>query len=238
MSYANVFASCMLVMLVSATPKDVRGSGEEEGASAEGNAPDAARADTGVITGKVSFAAKSRLKAKDLINVVVSLENIALSDDELKAVLAARPKAILDQKDMTFRPHVLPILVGETVDFPNSDPLFHNVYSSSEAKAFNLGMYPQGQSKQEAFERPGIVELRCNVHSEMQAFVVVKNNPYFASVRSDGSFLIQNAPAGNHTIQAWHPKAGPITSEVNVEAGKSVEVNLELTRKSRRGGRR
>jgi len=190
---------------------------------------------TGTISGKVSFGEKTGLKNRqnEFVNVVVSVEDIELSDAELGTLRSSREIPVIDQKDMTFRPHVLPIVIGTTVDFPNSDPLFHNVYSNNEPKRFDLGMYPKGQSKQIAFEEPGIVELRCKVHSEMQAFILIKKNPYFAVVERDGTFRIENVPPGSHTIEFWHPKAESIAQEVAVEAGSTAELSVQFT--GRRG---
>jgi hypothetical protein len=137
---------------------------------------------------------------------------------------------------MAFHPHVLPIIVGETVSFPNSDPLFHNVYSNDEVKRFDLGMYPKGQSKEIAFDQPGIVELRCKVHSEMQAFILIKKNPYFVTVRRNGSFRIENVPIGTHTIEFWHPKAESIIKEVAVESGGTAELSVEFAERLGRKG--
>lgn len=202
-------------------------------------------AETGTITGKVSFAPATRMRKTDLIEVVVSIEDVEVSADELKAAREVRAKLaledeskrnLIDQKDMTFRPQALPILIGESVSFPNSDPLFHNVYSGSRLKVFNLGMYPQGQSKEETFDKAGTIELLCKVHSEMKAFILVKKNPFFTKVEADGSFKIENVPAGEHTIQVWHSKAEPVTAKISVKPGE--EANAELRLLKRRGRRR
>lgn len=185
----------------------------------------------GGVSGKISFAKEVRLRGRELANVIVSVEGVETSKEALQAVLDSRPMPVIDQKDMKFRPHVLPVLVGEEVGFPNSDPLFHNVYSSSKLKAFNLGMYPQGESKELAFDEPGVIELFCNVHSEMKAYLVVKEHPYFTGLERDGTFHLDGIPPGTYTLHAWHPKAQDATAQVTIESGANVEVDVEFTQK-------
>lgn len=196
-------------------------------------APAEAPAGGGVV-GKISFAKDVRLRGRELANVIVSVEGVETSSEAIQAVIEARPLPVIDQKDMKFKPHVLSVLVGEAVGFPNSDPLFHNVYSGSKLKAFNLGMYPQGESKELAFDEAGIIELLCNVHSEMKAYLVVKEHPYFATVERDGTFRIDNIPPGEYTVQAWHPKAQDAISQVTIESGADAKVDLEFTQKRKR----
>lgn len=236
MNHASVVTLGIAIVLaaVAGAAAVNQASGAQE---AQETAPSPATESTGgTISGKISFAKKTRLRKKEFANVVVSLEDIETSDDKLEKALAARPKASINQKDLAFHPHVLPILVGETVGFPNSDPLFHNVYSQAKPKTFNLGMYPKGSSKEITFENPGLVELHCNVHAEMQAFILIAKNPYFATVQRDGTFRIENVPPGVHTIQAWHPKAEPITFEITVASGENVELNMEFTKRQGRKG--
>jgi plastocyanin len=111
--------------------------------------------------------------------------------------------AILDQKDMRFIPHILTILVGTTVDFPNSDPVFHNVFSISPLKRFNLGLYSKGHVPTIMFDKPGIISILCNVHPEMLAFIVVLKTPFFAVPGPDGDFIIRNIPSGSRTVRYW-----------------------------------
>lgn len=238
MIYAKLFYCGLATIFIAAIP--VMADGPSSGTEEEGAKTNtvAASGKMGTISGKISFAKKSRLKnkRKEFVRVVVSVEDIELGDNDWVSARSSRETPTIDQKDMTFRPHVLPVLVGEPVDFPNSDPLFHNVYSNDEVKRFDLGMYPKGQSKQIVFDKPGIVELRCKVHSEMQAIILIKKNPYFTTVQRDGSFRIENVPIGVHTIEFWHPKAESITEEVTIEAGKTVELEVEFSkRRGRRG---
>ena len=106
----------------------------------------------------------------------------------------------LDQVHLTFVPHVLPVLAGTTVAFPNSDEVRHNVFSPSPPKRFNLGTYPRGVTRTVRFDKPGEVALLCNVHAETSAYVIVVETPYFAVTAKDGSYTIQNVPPPANTF--------------------------------------
>ncbi|MGI9101447.1 MAG: plastocyanin/azurin family copper-binding protein [Terriglobales bacterium] len=149
--------------------------------------------------------------------------------DDLEGPLPA-PGAVatMDQRGLRFVPHVLVIQAGTTVDFPNSDPLAHNVFSISPAKRFNLGLYGRGTVRQMKFDQPGVVQLLCNVHQEMSAFIVVVKNPYFARPHDDGSFRIAGVPAGKHRLRCWHERLGERVWVVNVPANGAVSQNLAM----------
>jgi hypothetical protein len=115
-------------------------------------------------------------------------------------------------------PHVLVIQAGTTVEFANSDPLAHNVFSISSPKRFNLGLYGRGTSRRIRFDQPGIVKLLCNVHQEMAAFIVVVKSPYFARTAADGSFRIDSVPAGRHQLRVWHEEMDERSYEIAVAA--------------------
>ena len=136
--------------------------------------------------------------------------------------------AVMDQKGLRFVPHVMAIMAGTTVEFPNHDPLLHNVYSISEAKRFNLGLYGRGTGRTIRFDTPGVVQLQCNVHQEMAAFVVVLKNPYFAVVAAGQSFRIPNVPPGRHRVRCWQEELGTKDLEVEIPAHGSVSANFSL----------
>jgi plastocyanin len=110
----------------------------------------------------------------------------------------------MDQRNETFYPHVLAVTVGAVVDFPNSDSTYHNVFSLSKAKRFDLGRYARGKSKAVVFDKPGVVRVFCDIHSHMSAFVLVFNHPYFATTDADGRYRIDNLPPGTYSVAAWH----------------------------------
>lgn len=141
-----------------------------------------------------------------------------------------RPK--MDQRKETFVPHVLAIVAGTTVEFPNNDRTYHNVFSLSRAKSFDLGRYPSGRSKSVRFDRPGIVRVFCEIHSHMSAYILVFAHRYFAVTDDEGRFRIDNVPPGTYTLIAWN-EAIPQTSRrvVVPEGGGDVEANFVLERK-------
>lgn len=186
-----------------------------------------AAAAAATVTGKVLIGGQGgipKVRGITLADFVVTIEGAKGP----AAVPVSAASIVLDQKNITFAPHVLAVQVGATVDFPNSDPIFHNVYSISEAKKFNLGMYPKGMKKTVTFDRPGIVELRCNVHSEMKAYILVKDTPYFAATSRTGSYTIPNVPAGNYKITLWHERLPAQQKTVSVPADGAVTVDFDF----------
>ena len=153
-------------------------------------------------------------------------------------------KFVMDQRNLEFVPHVLPILVGATVDFPNNDKVNHNVFSMSRTKKFNLGSYPAGESKSVVFDKPGIVELRCDVHAEMAAYILVMKNPYFAVTDKQGHFEIPDSnileqtglsglkdlAPGKYFVKTWHEKLKTQKQAVTVPENGNVAIQLDLTR--------
>ena len=123
-------------------------------------------------------------------NILVYLTKAPLTPIDLSGA-----KFVMDQRNLTFLPHILPILVGTKIQFPNNDKVNHNVFSLSRTKKFNLGSYQFGESKTVLFDKPGIVELRCDVHAEMLAYILVMKNPYWAITGEEGKFQIRNQNA-------------------------------------------
>ncbi len=133
----------------------------------------------------------------------------------------------IDQIHMVFQPHVLPVLVGTTVDFLNSDPLQHNVFSpDSCADKFNLGTWPKGETKSYTFTKECAATLLCKVHPEMEAFVVAVPTPYFAVSKPDGSYTIANVPDGSYTVKVWHPKLKATQKQVSVAGATAADFEI------------
>ena len=103
------------------------------------------------------------------------------------------------QREMKFIPHVLPVLVGTTVQFPNHDTAWHNVYSKGGAKDFDLGLYQPGKTGSTTFDKPGVVRILCNAHPNMEAFIVVKEHPFFSSADKGGNYRLDGVPLGKST---------------------------------------
>lgn len=162
---------------------------------------------------------------------MTDLSNFVIFVDDLEGPIPVpEPPAVLNQKELRFVPHVLVVPVGTWVEFPNSDPVSHNVFSISDAKRFNLGMYSRGTVRRLKFDRPGVVELLCNVHMEMAAYILVVKNPFFARSEPDGTYRIEGVPTGRHRLRCWHQALGTQERDVEVPATGSVTVNFLMTR--------
>ncbi len=132
------------------------------------------------------------------------------------------------QQDTAFLPSVLAVPLGSTVAFENRDDFFHNVFSYSTFKRFDLGRYPKGQSKSVTFDEPGIVKIYCEVHDFMRATVLVLDHAYHSTVAEDGSFLIAGVPPGEYELVAWHVDLKEQVVSVSVASGQTSKVELTL----------
>ena len=147
---------------------------------------------------------------------------------EGKTFPAPAEHARIDQKNMVFVPHVLPILVGTTVDFLNSDALLHNVFTPDKcAEKFNLGTWPKGQTRSYTFKQPCAATLLCNVHPEMEAFAVVVPTPYYAVTDKSGAYTIKDLPDGSYTVKAWHPKRKEASAPATVAGETRLDFELK-----------
>ena len=208
---------------------------------------DVARA--GVITGTVTAQGKAgqdeaaggryesrkykfveKINYAELRDFIVFIEgkitNGAPATDVTKQVVTQKE---LTQKDATFTPHVLPVVIGTTVKWPNKDDILHNVFSMSEAKPFDLDLYkgdPPGKAV--TFEKAGRVDVFCSIHSQMHCIVLVLENPYFASADARGRYVIQNVPAGTYQLKAWHERLPPQLKEITVPENGEVKVDFTL----------
>jgi plastocyanin len=136
-------------------------------------------------------------------------------------------RSVMDQRNETFVPYVLAVAVGTTVDFTNSDRTYHNVFSLSKAKRFDLGRYAKGQSKLVRFDRPGVVRVFCEIHSHMSAFILVFAHRFFATTDGEGRYRIDNVPPGTYTIVAWNDGEPRETRTVRVaDDGGTVEMDF------------
>lgn len=156
-------------------------------------------------------------------NVVVFLTGAGI-----KAPQPPKDPLVIDQRHLHFTPRVLPIVVGATVAFPNSDPVYHNVYSPSEARMFNLGTFPPGATRMVVFDRPGVVRILCNVHPEMLAYVLALETPYYCRTDKRGSFRIGNVPQGAYTLNFWCEHRGFYSQQVALVSGQTTVVHKVL----------
>ena len=202
-----------------------------------------------VVLGAMAFPAivsagkiKGKVTVKGLrtpADIVVYLSKAPTPDVDL-----SKAKFVMDQQNLAFIPSVLPIPVGSTVLFPNNDKVDHNVFSMSRTKKFNLGSYKPGESKTVVFDKPGIVELRCDVHAEMAAYILVMKNPYFAVTDKQGNFEIPDAgylqqvglediadlPPGKYSVKTRHQKLKTQKKSIVVPDTGDVGVQLDLKR--------
>ncbi|HUG53249.1 MAG TPA: carboxypeptidase regulatory-like domain-containing protein [Vicinamibacteria bacterium] len=137
-------------------------------------------------------------------------------------------RAVMEQRNEAFVPHVLAVAVGTTVEFPNLDPTYHNVFSFSKANRFDLGRYARGRSKSVRFDRPGVVRVFCDIHSHMSAFIVVFGHRYFAATDGGGRYRIDGVPAGAYTLVVWNEGQTRESREVRVPSQGVVEVDFVL----------
>jgi plastocyanin len=145
-------------------------------------------------------------KRQDYSGIVVYMQPVSLDPESRPA--AARPSnhAVMLQKNKMFTPHVLPVLAGTWIDFPNADPIFHNAFSSFNGQIFDVGLYPPRTSKSVQFVRPGVVRVFCNIHPTMSAVILVLGTPYFIATGKDGSFEM-DVPPGSYDLSVFHERA-------------------------------
>lgn len=158
----------------------------------------------------------------ELANVVVSIKDAPASVD------VPVTRRSIAQRDESFVPRVAAITSGSTVEFPNLDSYFHNVFSLSRGASFDLGRYPKGESRSRTFSRPGLVKVYCHLHSEMSATIVVFDHPFYTAPASDGSFVLDDVPAGRYRLAAWHERIGENVTPIDVTAGGTARATFIL----------
>ena len=156
------------------------------------------------------------------------LTSVVYMEDAPKTPAVVPGHVVLDQRDERFVPHVLAVTTGTVVDFPNSDRIFHNVFSLSKTRPFDLGRYAAGRSKAVTFDRPGIVRVFCDIHSHMNAFILVFNHPFFALTDMDGRYRIDNVPPGTYSLVAWNEGVSSGPQAVVVPEGGEAELDFAL----------
>ncbi|CAM2009114.1 hypothetical protein [Acanthopleuribacter pedis] len=185
----------------------------------------------GVISGEVLFTGRSKRKL-DLAEEAIALV-IMDSDQNIPADIVAKDYQIVT-KDKTFRPGLLVVPRGATVQFPNQDPIIHNVFSVSKENKFDAGRYSKGEGARHTFLYEGLVRVYCNVHHSMNAMIYISNNPFFTYADEDGRFEIKGLPDGTYTLAAIHKLTGLSKTEVVVANGRAEPVNIELKVRSLR----
>ena len=179
------------------------------------------------VAGKVSFVTK-RGQNPIAAETLVRLEPVGTHAPK---VAPGRFQMITRGKMVV--PHVLAVPVGSTVDFPNEDPISHNLFSLSSNNAFDLGLYRKGAGKSQQFNTTGLVNVYCNVHPNMSAVIQVLDTPYFTFSDPTGNYTIANVPAGRYRLIAWNEQGGEVESPVEVSGAGNVAGNVALMIDSR-----
>ena len=174
----------------------------------------------GTLGGQVEMLERKGRKAEDLSEVVVWVEGPRVAVEPTTATMTMKGKR--------FDPRLVVVPVGGEVAFPNMDPILHNAFSVSGENRFDLDLYKKPKSRAHTFEHPGIVRVFCNIHPQMSAYVVVRDNPFWAQAGTDGRFTIAEVPAGTWTVHAWHARAEEVTRTVTVTEDGSVSLALTL----------
>lgn len=198
-----------------------------------------AQVDTGSIAGHVQIVTRTtrRLHSAGAYPSRTVGASAAASHSELanvvvhvNAPVTRTPprRAAIRQVDEEFVPHVTVVTAGSTVEFPNEDFVFHNVFSLSRAGTFDLGRFPQGQSRSRTFRQSGTVKVYCHLHSHMSAVIRVFDHPFFAVPNADGLFTIDGLPPGRYQVVAWHERVGEVTLRTEVVAGRTAQLAFSL----------
>ena len=176
-------------------------------------------APAGTVTGRVEVLDKGG-RARDASETLVYLDGIKGRHRPAKATIVMKGKE--------FRPRTLAIMAGASVEFPNEDPILHNAFSVSGENRFDLDLYKRPNSRSWTFHHPGIVRIYCNIHPQMSAVILVRDNPFFTRANPDGSFLIEGVPSGRVALKAWHERGGETSVDITVPADGRVEAQLVL----------
>ena len=171
---------------------------------------------TGVA--EVELPGTARVASQPQAGVVVWLDMQGLSQ------APDRQRPVLDQRDLQFAPRVLAVQVGTTVEFPNHDRVFQNVFSFRDGKRFDLGLYPVGSAKRVVFDKPGVSRIFCTIHPHMAGYVVAVDSSVFAVSDEDGAFTLNAIPEGTYIYHAWRAGASPLTGTVTVQAGAQLDI--------------
>ncbi len=177
---------------------------------------------TGIVKGTINVLKGGKAKA-DKTGVVVYLEGVPGTPPTPK------DHAKIRQREKQFDPPLTIVVKGTTIDFPNEDKIFHNVFSVSRPARFDLGLYKSGEAKSVEMKRAGVVDVYCNIHPDMIAKVKVLETAYYTITGKTGEFRIENVPPGEYPVVAWLPTGDEVKGKVTVTAGQTADVKLEVS---------
>jgi plastocyanin len=221
----NFFVAVIFLAEICATASagTITGNVHAEG---KAGADDDSSADGAYASRKYKFAEKVDYAA--MHDFVVYVEG-SFGTNSVSTNVAEVATARVAQKGAMFTPHVLPIMVGTTVEWPNNDTIYHNVFSMSDAASFDLGLYKGNPTNAcWTFGKPGRVDVFCSIHSNMHCIVLVLENPYFASTDGNGNYKIPGVPPGTYKLKAWQERLPADEKEIIVPTNGDVKVDFTL----------
>jgi plastocyanin len=188
----------------------------------------AARAQ-GDVAGQITLLEAKSTAKHDVSGAVVYLEPASKRGARYDRPIGEYSSASIDMRNREFVPHTQIIRAGGSVEFPNSDPFSHNVFSNTSLGAFDLGLYRRGQSRSSTFARAGVYSIYCNIHSAMVSFVIAVPTKDFSRVANDGKFAIEGVPAGSYFLHVWHERTPEIVEQVDVPVSglRTLAVTLD-----------
>jgi plastocyanin len=217
------------IMILSLTALAARAGTITGNISAQGktNVPDATAPDGPYASHKYKFLPKVDYAA--MHDFVVYVEGSLGTNRTISTNLEEVATTRIAQEGAIFSPHVLPVMVGTTVEWPNNDRIYHNVFSMSDAKQFDLGLYKGNPpDKRVTFDKPGRVDVFCSIHTSMNCIVLVLENPYFATTDKNGNYKIPDVPPGRYKLKAWHERLPADEQEIIVPTNGEVRVDFVL----------
>jgi plastocyanin len=198
------------------------------------------QAGSGSIHGRVLVPEEPPAPARPVVSDLGSQRHPVVDRRRVVVYLESAPRrafddlgpgtARMDQRGEQFVPRVLAITVGTSVAFPNNDTTFHNVFSLSRARTFDLGRYRPGRTGSVRFDRPGIVPVFCDIHTHMSAYILVFSHPYFAVSDVDGQYAISGVPSGTYLLRVWSELGEAAPRSVSVPESGRIEANFQVSR--------
>ena len=223
MKHSLMLAGAALAMAATGSAGTITGSVRAEGKK---------EAEAEVATGRYD---SRKFKFVERVNYAAARDFVVYLEGLVRTNLPAgeKPAQVLtrrniSQKGAAFSPHVLPVVVGMTVEWPNYDEIFHNVFSMSEAKQFDLGLYKQPEVKRVTFDKPGRVDVFCSIHTAMNCIILVLENPYFAATDEKGRYTIANVPPGTYKLRAWHERLPSQIKDITVPETGELKIDFTL----------
>ena len=218
-----VMALLFLIFLIQAQAGTITGT-----VRAEGKAGSEADAQCGKYDSR-QFKFVERVNYAEIHDFVVYIVgSLGIKPEPPEKPMQVVTRRTITQKGAMFSPHVLPVVVGTTVEWPNNDDILHNVFSVSEARTFDLDLYKAPVIKSVAFDKPGRVDVFCSIHTRMSCIVLVLENPYFAATSEKGSYTIPNVPPGTYKLKAWHERLPSQIQDITVPASGDIKVDFTL----------